>query len=109
MNCQNEKNELSHLMRALSTKLTDLTQCNERLTKNGAALQRVLSELEQLDNQIDMSPKIKAVNERATIFRIATNAMINVCIIVSRSLVFIVNVVRSFLYRNLYPIFITFF
>jgi len=78
MSAHNEKNELSNLMRALSTKIADLTLCNERLNKHGAALQRALGELEQLDNQMDMSPKIKSVNERATLFRITSNAMINV-------------------------------
>jgi len=43
-----------------------------------AALQRSLSELETLRVPLEGGEKIKAVNERATLFRITSNAMINV-------------------------------
>ena len=42
--------------------------------------QRSLGEFEQLDQITDAAAKIKSVNERATLFRITSNAMINVSI-----------------------------
>ncbi|XP_037775391.1 oxysterol-binding protein 1-like [Penaeus monodon] len=49
--------------------------------KHGAALQKSLAELEALDNTQDLTAKIKTVNERATLFRISSNAMINVSVV----------------------------
>lgn len=46
------------------------------ITKHGAALQRALAELESGE---DLASKNKIVNERATLFRISSNAMINAC------------------------------
>uniref|UniRef100_A0A8C6WXJ4 Oxysterol-binding protein n=1 Tax=Neogobius melanostomus TaxID=47308 RepID=A0A8C6WXJ4_9GOBI len=66
-------------LRLLGSKLEDLSTCNELIAKHGAALQRSLSELEALRGLIEGSEKIKAVNERATLFRITSNAMINAC------------------------------
>ena len=43
-------------------------------------MQRSLGEFEQLDQITDAAAKIKGVNERATLFRITSNAMINVSI-----------------------------
>jgi len=60
------------------SKLDDLSTCNDLIAKHGAALQRSLSELEGLRVPVDGGEKIKAVNERATLFRITSNAMINV-------------------------------
>ncbi len=77
-----DKNELQTTVRTLSAKLEDLNTCNDLITKHGAALQRALGELEQLDSSADVSAKIKSVNERATLFRITSNAMINVSILV---------------------------
>ncbi|KAG7279500.1 hypothetical protein CRUP_035886 [Coryphaenoides rupestris] len=62
-----------------SHKLDDLSTCNDLIAKHGAALQRSLSELEGLRVPVDGGEKIKAVNERATLFRITSNAMINAC------------------------------
>ncbi|NXK92772.1 OSBP1 protein, partial [Formicarius rufipectus] len=76
---QAERNELHGPLRSLSSKLDDLSTCNELLAKHGAALQRSLSELENLRLPADSGEKIKAVNERATLFRITSNAMINAC------------------------------
>lgn len=50
--------------------------CYDLITKNGHSLQRVLAELESGD---DLASKNKVVNERATLFRISSNAMINAC------------------------------
>lgn len=66
------------VLKTLAGKLDDLSTCNELIGKHGAALQRSLSELEELRGCSDSVDKVKAVNERATLFRITSNAMINV-------------------------------
>lgn len=66
------------VLKTLAGKLDDLSTCNELIGKHGAALQRSLSELEELRGCTDSGDKVKAVNERATLFRITSNAMINV-------------------------------
>lgn len=66
------------VLKTLASKLDDLSTCNELIGKHGAALQRSLSELEELRGSTDSTDKVKAVNERATLFRITSNAMINV-------------------------------
>ncbi|NWI61361.1 OSBP1 protein, partial [Calyptomena viridis] len=76
---QSDKSELHGPLKSLSSKLEDLSTCNELIAKHGAALQRSLSELENLRLPPDSGDKIKAVNERATLFRITSNAMINAC------------------------------
>uniref|UniRef100_A0A8C1JPR8 Oxysterol-binding protein n=1 Tax=Cyprinus carpio TaxID=7962 RepID=A0A8C1JPR8_CYPCA len=65
-------------LKTLASKLEDLNTCNELIGKHGAALQRSLSELEDLRAASDGVDKLKTVNERATLFRITSNAMINV-------------------------------
>ncbi|GCB65271.1 hypothetical protein scyTo_0013438 [Scyliorhinus torazame] len=74
---QSDKSELHATLRTLANKLDDLSQCNDLIAKHGAALQRSLSELESLKLPAESGEKIKAVNERATLFRITSNAMIN--------------------------------
>ncbi|XP_022252408.1 oxysterol-binding protein 1-like [Limulus polyphemus] len=74
---QSDKNELQTMLKLLSAKLEDLTTCNNLIIKHGTALQRSLTELEQLETGSDSTAKVKAVNERATLFRITSNAMIN--------------------------------
>ncbi|XP_043924243.1 oxysterol-binding protein 2-like [Protopterus annectens] len=76
---QSEKSELHSTLKSLSSKLDDLCTCNDLIAKHGAALQRSLSELENLKLPAEGGEKIKAVNERATLFRITSNAMINAC------------------------------
>ena len=76
---QPEKGELQNTLKTLSAKIEDLKTCNDLITKHGAALQRALVELEALDSASEGAPKIKAVNERATLFRITSTAMISVC------------------------------
>ena len=66
------------VLKTLASKLDDLSTCNELIGKHGAALQRSLSELEDLRGSADSTDRVKAVNERATLFRITSNAMINV-------------------------------
>jgi len=73
-----EKLELDSTLRVLGTKLSDVRTCGDLVTKHGTALQRALGELEQLESQSDMAARVKNVNERATLFRISSGAMINV-------------------------------
>ena len=75
---QPDKNELASTLRTLSAKLDDLNTCNELISKHGAGLQRALGDIEQCDNTADVGAKVKSLNERATLFRITSNAMINV-------------------------------
>lgn len=75
---QTDKTELQNTLRTLSSKVEDLTTCNDLIAKHGTALQRSLSELEALRLPAESNEKIKQVNERATLFRITSNAMINV-------------------------------
>ncbi|XP_069070548.1 oxysterol-binding protein 2 isoform X4 [Pleurodeles waltl] len=76
---QSDKSELHSTLKNLSSKLEDLSTCNDLIAKHGAALQRSLSELENLKLVTESGEKIKTVNERATLFRITSNAMINAC------------------------------
>ena len=99
---QPDKNELQNTLRTLGAKMEDLNTCNDLITKHGATLQKALGELEALDpGSHDLSSKIKSVNERATLFRITSNAMINVSIAVSIVAVSIVNVAVEYR-RSLY-------
>lgn len=73
-----ERQELDSTLRLLSTKMSDVRTCGDLVTKHCIALQRALGELEQLDSQSEPAARIKNVNERATLFRISSGAMINV-------------------------------
>ncbi|KAG1705475.1 Oxysterol-binding protein 1 [Nymphon striatum] len=73
-----DKNELQGILKVLRSKLEDLSTCNDLILKQGSALQRSLSELEQHDSTAELSTKVKTVNERATLFRVTSNAMINI-------------------------------
>ncbi|XP_047417992.1 oxysterol-binding protein 2 isoform X2 [Sciurus carolinensis] len=74
-----DKSELHHTLKNLSLKLDDLSTCNDLIAKHGAALQRSLNELDSLRIPSESGEKLKVVNERATLFRITSNAMINAC------------------------------
>ncbi|XP_030671977.1 oxysterol-binding protein 2 isoform X8 [Nomascus leucogenys] len=74
-----DKSELHHTLKNLSLKLDDLSTCNDLIAKHGAALQRSLTELDGLKIPSESGEKLKVVNERATLFRITSNAMINAC------------------------------
>ncbi|XP_068846022.1 oxysterol-binding protein 2 isoform X2 [Capricornis sumatraensis] len=74
-----DRSELHSTIRSLSLKLDDLSTCNELVAKHGVALQRSLNELDGLRIPAESSEKLKAVNERATLFRITSNAVINAC------------------------------
>lgn len=81
-----ERNDVRITLKSLGSKLDDLATCNDLISKHGGALQRALAELETAENSLgsqspgnELSIKIKAVNERATLFRITSTAMINAC------------------------------
>ncbi|XP_049328227.1 oxysterol-binding protein 1 isoform X4 [Astyanax mexicanus] len=71
--------EVQSTLRTLGSKVEDLSTCNDLIAKHGSALQRSLSELEGVKLGGDTSDKIRQVTERATLFRITSNAMINAC------------------------------
>ena len=73
-----DKLDIQTTLKSLSSKMEDLNTCNDLIGKHGNGLQRALSEVEQLESGIDASSKVKVINERATMFRITSNAMINV-------------------------------
>ncbi|XP_035515730.1 oxysterol-binding protein 1-like isoform X10 [Morone saxatilis] len=77
--CRNSNSEVQSTLRTLNSKVEDLTTCNDLIVKHGSALQRSLSELEGIRVGGDMGDKIRQVTERATLFRITSNAMINAC------------------------------
>lgn len=68
--------ELNVVIRDLTARLENLKTCYDLISKHGVALQRALTELETGD---DLPNKSKIVSERATLFRISSNAMINAC------------------------------
>ncbi|XP_045172406.2 oxysterol-binding protein 1-like isoform X2 [Mercenaria mercenaria] len=74
-----DKTDIQTTIKSLNSKLEDLNTCNDLIGKHGSALQRALTELEQLEGAPDVSSKTKVINERATMFRITSNAMINAC------------------------------
>ncbi|XP_058240358.1 oxysterol-binding protein 1-like isoform X1 [Hemibagrus wyckioides] len=71
--------EVQSTLRTLGSKVEDLSTCNDLIAKHGSALQRSLSELESIKLGGETSDKIRQVTERATLFRITSNAMINAC------------------------------
>ncbi|KAL2098025.1 hypothetical protein ACEWY4_007232 [Coilia grayii] len=71
--------EVQSTLRTLGSKVEDLSTCNDLIAKHGSALQRSLSELEGVKLGGDTGDKIRQVTERATLFRITSNAMINTC------------------------------
>ena len=85
------KQELVNAVRSMSSKLEDLRTCNDLIVKHGHALQRSVSDLEQATGGLKeggagdkkdlgiIQPKVKILNERATLFKITSNAMINAC------------------------------
>lgn len=70
--------ELNVAISELSLRLENLRTCNDLIAKHGRGLQAALSDLETGDDSEKSEKKIKAVTERATLFRISSNAMINV-------------------------------
>ncbi|XP_061840063.1 oxysterol-binding protein 1 isoform X3 [Nerophis lumbriciformis] len=71
--------DIQSTLRTLGSKVEDLDTCNDLIVKHGSALQRSLSELEGIQPGADVGDKMRQVTERATLFRITSNAMINAC------------------------------
>lgn len=65
-------------LRQLTSKLDDMNTCNDLIEKHFANLQRALSDLEKNPEQ-DTAARSKIISERATLFKITSNAMINAC------------------------------
>ncbi|XP_059142601.1 oxysterol-binding protein 1-like isoform X2 [Physella acuta] len=76
---QPDKAELTIMQATLSAKLDDLNTCNDLIARHGQALTKTLSELESTHNPAEAASNMKSVQERATLFRITSNAMINAC------------------------------
>uniref|UniRef100_V5I3D4 Oxysterol-binding protein n=1 Tax=Ixodes ricinus TaxID=34613 RepID=V5I3D4_IXORI len=81
MPSQLDKSELLTVLRLLHVKLEDLSMCSDLIAKHGTALQRSLTDLEQLEGGPgpEAAARVRAVNERATLFRITSTAMMNAC------------------------------
>jgi hypothetical protein len=66
----------------LSSKVDDLQTCNDLVAKHGTTLQKAISELQDLsefrDEESELAKRLKVVNEKATLFRITSSAMISV-------------------------------
>ncbi|XP_032662568.1 oxysterol-binding protein 1 isoform X5 [Odontomachus brunneus] len=74
----NQKVETASVIKDLTRRLDDLQACNDLIFKQGTMLQRALNDLETLEPpSLELAAKIKTVSERATLFRIAANAMIS--------------------------------
>ncbi|KAL0119236.1 hypothetical protein PUN28_009669 [Cardiocondyla obscurior] len=74
----NQNVETASVIKDLTRRLDDLQACNDLMLKQGSALQRALTDLEMLEPpSFELAAKFKIVSERATLFRIAANAMIN--------------------------------
>ncbi|XP_044578176.1 oxysterol-binding protein 1 isoform X2 [Cotesia glomerata] len=74
----NQKGENTSIIKDLTERLKDLQTCYELISKRGTLLTRSLVDLESLESASpDTASKIKTVSERATLFRIAANAMIS--------------------------------
>ncbi|XP_031574261.1 oxysterol-binding protein 1-like isoform X3 [Actinia tenebrosa] len=74
-----EEDEPFEDIKPLSAKLEDLHTCNDLVGKHGSALQRSIGELQEIEDNQTLINKLKAVNEKATLFRITSNAMISAC------------------------------
>ncbi|CAH0758547.1 unnamed protein product [Diatraea saccharalis] len=71
---EGEGEDAGGIARELAARFHDLRTCSELVTRHGAALQRSLVDLET-----PPTDTTKQVSERATLFRISCNAMMNAC------------------------------
>ncbi|CAF0817646.1 unnamed protein product [Rotaria sordida] len=71
--------ELATMNKTLDAKLDDLKMCMDLINRHYQALHRTLADLEQIDKSEATIITIKSVNERATLFRITSTAMLNAC------------------------------
>ena len=75
---EDSNNDKAENIKPLNAKLCDLQTCNDLVGKHGSALQRSIVELQEVEDNPTLFAKLKFVNEKATLFRITTNAMISV-------------------------------
>ncbi|CAF4429055.1 unnamed protein product [Rotaria sp. Silwood2] len=75
----NERAELITMNKTFDSKLDDLKMCMDLINRHYQALYRTLADLEQIDKTEATVNIIKSVNERATLFRITSTAMLNAC------------------------------
>jgi hypothetical protein len=75
----NERAEIATMNKNFDAKLEDLKMCMDLINRHYQALHRTLADLEQLDKSDATINTIKSVNERATLFRITSTAMLNAC------------------------------
>lgn len=75
--------EVKTVVRELNDRLESLRTCYDLISKHGHALQGALTELKStnvaLSDEETLVSRIKIVNERATLFRITSKAMISAC------------------------------
>lgn len=75
--------EITTVVRDLTDRLESLRTCYDLINKHGVALQGALNELKSINlaasEEETVVSRIKIVNERATLFRITSKAMINAC------------------------------
>ncbi|XP_028172894.1 oxysterol-binding protein 1-like [Ostrinia furnacalis] len=71
---EGESEDAGGIARELAARFHDLRTCSELVARHGAALQRSLVDLET-----PPTDTTKQVSERATLFRISCNAMMNAC------------------------------
>lgn len=69
--------ELNAAIRELSTLLENVKTRNDLVSKHGLALQRAIGDIESGGTD-DLGIRMKTLVERATLFRISANAMMNV-------------------------------
>ncbi|XP_056639637.1 oxysterol-binding protein 1 isoform X2 [Diorhabda carinulata] len=69
----------SGVVRKLESQLNDLQTCSDVLAKHWKNLAKSLGEMETNPDPESLQGKSKEVCERATLFRIASNAMVNSC------------------------------
>ncbi|CAF0742755.1 unnamed protein product [Didymodactylos carnosus] len=74
-----ERAEIQTLTKTFESKLNDLKMCMDLINRHYQALHRTLGDLEQMDKTETTVNTIKSVNERATLFRITSTAMLNAC------------------------------
>lgn len=73
-----ELEDWSGTVKKLETQLNELQTCGDVLAKHWKNLTKPLSEIETNGDPEALQGKTKEVCERATLYRIATNAMMNV-------------------------------
>ncbi|XP_059049777.1 oxysterol-binding protein 1 isoform X2 [Achroia grisella] len=71
---EGEGEDAGRIDRELAARFHDLRTCSELVARHGTSLQRSLADLE-----IPPTDTAKQVSERATLFRISCNAMMNAC------------------------------